>query len=32
VELALAEAETPFPVILPMTLLAREIVDRAWEG
>jgi len=32
VELALAEAETPFPVILPMTLLAQEIVDRAWRG
>lgn len=32
VELALAEAETSFPIILPMTLLAREIVARAWEG
>ena len=31
VELALAEAETPVPVILPMTLLAQEIVDRAWR-
>jgi aspartate racemase len=32
VELALAGAETSFPVILPMTLLAQEIVDRAWDG
>jgi aspartate racemase len=31
VELALADADIPFPVILPMTLLAREIVDRAWN-
>jgi len=30
VELALAEAESPVPVVLPMTLLAQEIVDRAW--
>jgi aspartate racemase len=32
VELALAEAPAPVPVILPMALLAQEIVDRAWEG
>ncbi|MGW8265867.1 MAG: aspartate/glutamate racemase family protein [Longimicrobiales bacterium] len=32
VELALSEAEAPFPIILPMTLLAQEIVDRAWRG
>lgn len=31
VELALAEADAPLPVILPMTLLAQEIVDRAWQ-
>jgi aspartate racemase len=32
VELALAGAETALPIILPMTLLAQEIVDRAWDG
>jgi aspartate racemase len=32
VELALAGADTSFPVILPMELLAQEIVDRAWTG
>ena len=32
VELALAQAEAPFRVILPMDLLAQEIVARAWEG
>lgn len=32
VELALADAITPFPVILPMEVLAQEIVDLAWEG
>lgn len=32
VELALGGAETPFQVILPMDLLAQEIVDRAWHG
>jgi aspartate racemase len=32
VELALAEAQTSYPVILPMELLAQEIVDRAWKG
>jgi aspartate racemase len=32
VELALAEAQTSYPVILPMELLAQEIVDRAWRG
>jgi len=31
VELALAGAGAPFPVLLPMTLLAQEIVDRAWD-
>ena len=31
VELALAGADTAIPVILPMTLLAQEIVDRAWR-
>jgi aspartate racemase len=31
VELALAEADAPLPVILPMSLLAQEIVDRAWR-
>lgn len=32
VELALAEPGAPVPVILPMTLLAQEIVDRAWNA
>jgi aspartate racemase len=32
VELALEGAQIPLPVLLPMDLLAREIVDRAWEG
>jgi aspartate racemase len=32
VELSLAQADTPYPVILPMELLAQEIVDRAWKG
>ena len=32
VELALAEADAELPIILPMTLLAQEIVDRAWQG
>lgn len=32
VELALAEADTPYSVILPMELLAQEIVDQAWKG
>jgi aspartate/glutamate racemase len=32
VELALEGAEVPLPVLLPMGLLAREIVDRAWEA
>jgi len=31
VELALSGAEPPFPVILPMALLAQEVVDRAWR-
>ena len=31
VELALAGADTPVPVFLPMDLLAQEIVDRAWR-
>jgi len=32
VELALAQAETPYAVLLPMDLLAREIVEVAWVG
>ena len=32
VELALSAADAPLPVVLPMTLLAQEIVDQAWEG
>jgi len=32
VELALAKADAPLPIILPMTLLAQEIVDRAWQA
>ncbi len=31
VELALTGASLPYPVIFPMELLAREIVDRAWQ-
>jgi aspartate racemase len=31
VELALAGADTPVPIFLPMDLLAQEIVDRAWR-
>lgn len=30
VELALSSASNPWPVVLPMELLAQEIVDRAW--
>jgi len=32
IELALAQAETPYPIILPMDLLAQEIVAVAWKG
>ncbi len=32
VELALAGAQVPFPIFLPMTLLAQEIVRQAWEA
>ena len=32
VELALAGADTSFPIFLPMTLLAQEIVNLAWEA
>lgn len=32
VELALEGAQTSFPVILPMDLLAQEIVDQAWHA
>jgi aspartate racemase len=31
VELALEGAELPIPILLPMNLLAREIVERAWR-
>ena len=32
VELALTGASTPVPVLLPMDLLAREVVNEAWRG